>query len=459
MTKMALRSWLVLSCLIPALLLSVFCAGYFSYVRHQELAFSFYARAQHIAQSLALGSSELMQHDNASVARLLTQSHRRNSPYISNISLLSINDNNAIHTNPLQFNAELLLDKPAELVDTGLRLEQNNTLLLYIPLLQRDDAYLLLQFPLSELKLQQQQALLQGIVFTLLCLLLVSVPAFWLIRRLTRPVRAIREQVLQLAQGNEPEQPADSAIAELHQLQQALHQLGRSLSEQQLETQQQFEQMTSDLQLSMEQLEVQNIQLDFARRKALEENRQKSEFLAKMSHELRTPLNGVIGFTRQLLKTRLTGAQQDYLNTIQKSANSLLHLVNDVLDFSKLEEGRLSINPEPFSLRDLLHDATELLAANAFDKHLELVLLVEPSCPDDLVADPSRFTQILMNIAGNAIKFTDHGNIVIRVSATLLNEDQLILHCSVQDTGRGISEEQQSQLFQGFNPANRSAGK
>ena len=453
MTKMALRSWLVLSCLIPALLLSVFCAGYFSYVRHQELAFSFYARAQHIAQSLALGSSELMQHDNASVARLLTQSHRRNSPYISNISLLSINDNNAIHTNPLQFNAELLLDKPAELVDTGLRLEQNNTLLLYIPLLQRDDAYLLLQFPLSELKLQQQQALLQGIVFTLLCLLLVSVPAFWLIRRLTRPVRAIREQVLQLAQGNEPEQPADSAIAELHQLQQALHQLGRSLSEQQLETQQQFEQMTSDLQLSMEQLEVQNIQLDFARRKALEENRQKSEFLAKMSHELRTPLNGVIGFTRQLLKTRLTGAQQDYLNTIQKSANSLLHLVNDVLDFSKLEEGRLSINPEPFSLRDLLHDATELLAANAFDKHLELVLLVEPSCPDDLVADPSRFTQILMNIAGNAIKFTDHGNIVIRVSATLLNEDQLILHCSVQDTGRGISEEQQSQLFQGFSPS------
>src|SRR5690606_6813164 len=184
--------------------------------------------------------------------------------------------------------------------------------------------------------------------------------------------------------------------------------------------------------------------------KAQEENRQKSEFLAKMSHELRTPLNGVIGFTRQLLKTQLSSNQHDYLTTIQKSANSLLHLVNDVLDFSKLEEGRLSINPEPFSLRDMLNDATELLAANAFDKHLELALMVEPSCPDDLVADPARFVQVLMNIAGNAIKFTDHGSIVIRVSATLLNEDQLILHCSVQDTGRGISEEQQSQLFQGF---------
>ncbi|MDX1391535.1 MAG: response regulator, partial [Rheinheimera sp.] len=222
------------------------------------------------------------------------------------------------------------------------------------------------------------------------------------------------------------------------------------LTVQEQEMQQQIEQVTSDLQQSMEQLEVQNIELDFARRKAQEENRQKSDFLAKMSHELRTPLNGVIGFSRQLLKTQLSSSQHDYLTTIQKSANSLLHLVNDVLDFSKLEEGRLSINPEPFSLRDLLNDATELLAANAFDKHLELVLMVEPSCPDDLVADPARFTQVLMNIAGNAIKFTDHGSIVIRVSASLLNEDQLILHCSVQDTGRGISQEQQNLLFQGF---------
>ncbi|MBU2115003.1 MAG: response regulator [Gammaproteobacteria bacterium] len=451
---MALRSWLLLCSLLPALLLSVCCAGYFSYVRHQQLALSFNASAQQIAQTLALSSSALLQQqDMTSVRSLLAQSHQQNSPYISNISLLFTDQRSPLHTNSLQFHADSRLSDPSTLPVTGQIQQQGNTLLLYIPIASVQHSYLLLQFSLVELKLQQQQALLQAILLTLGCLLIVSLFTLWLVRRMTGPIKQIALQVQQLTEGNLPEISKPCAVHELCNLQLALQQFGATLHEQQQETQQQFEQITSDLQLSMEQLEVQNIQLDFARRKALEENRQKSEFLAKMSHELRTPLNGVIGFTRQLLKTRLSGAQQDYLTTIQKSANSLLHLVNDVLDFSKLEEGRLSINPEPFSLRDLLNDATELLAANAFDKHLELVLMVEPSCPDDLVADPARFTQILMNIAGNAIKFTDHGSIVIRVSATLLNEDQLILHCSVQDTGRGISEEQQSLLFQGFSPS------
>ncbi len=453
MTKMALRSWLLLCSLLPALLLSVFCAGYFSYVRHQQLALSFYAKAEQIGQTLALSSHALLQqHDTDNLQALLAQSHTQNSPYISNISLLWQQEP-PLHSNALQFNSRLYLPPGTVLPATGLMQQQDNTLLLYMPLHAGDSPYLLLQLSLAELKLQQQQAILQSLLLTLGSLLLVSLPALWLLRRLLRPLQHIQQQVQQLARGDIPAGTIHSTVAELTALQQALQQLGQTLHEQQQDTQQQFEQITGDLQLSMEQLEVQNIQLDFARRKALEENRQKSEFLAKMSHELRTPLNGVIGFTRQLLKTRLSGAQQDYLTTIQKSANSLLHLVNDVLDFSKLEEGRLSINPEPFSLRDLLHDATELLAANAFDKQLELVLLVEPSCPDDVVADPARFTQILMNIAGNAIKFTDHGSIVIRVSATLLNEDQLILHCSVQDTGRGISEQQQSLLFQGFSPS------
>ncbi|GAB2905142.1 two-component sensor histidine kinase BarA [Rheinheimera gaetbuli] len=435
------------------MLLSVFCAGYFSYVRYQELAFSFTGKAQQIGQTLALSSNTLLgQGSKDNITALLMQSHQQNSPYISNISLISA-AKPLISTNALQFNSQQLLPQDVTLPATGKMLQQQNLLLLYIPLQPDSEYYLLLQLSLSELKLQQHRAILYGLLLPLAALFLVCLPAFWLLRRLTKPLGNIRQQVSQLAEGKVPGDAIVSAVTELTSLQQTLQQLGHSLHEQQQETQQQFEQVTSDLQLSMEQLEVQNIQLDFARRKALEENRQKSEFLAKMSHELRTPLNGVIGFTRQLLKTRLSAAQQDYLTTIQKSANSLLHLVNDVLDFSKLEEGRLSINPEPFSLRDLLHDATELLAANAFDKHLELVLLVEPSCPDDLVADPARFTQILMNIAGNAIKFTEHGSIVIRVSATLLNEDQLILHCSVQDTGCGISEQQQSLLFQGFSPS------
>ena len=199
--------------------------------------------------------------------------------------------------------------------------------------------------------------------------------------------------------------------------------------------------------------------LDMARRKAQDDNKLKSEFLAKMSHELRTPLNGVIGFTRQLLKTQLTHHQQDYLNTIQKSANSLLSLVNDVLDYAKLEEGRMPMNPEPFSVRDLVHDAVELLAVNAFDKQLELALQIDADVPDSLIGDPLRINQILMNIAGNAIKFTEHGSIVIRLQYQPTTDATVLLHFEVQDTGIGISPTQQEQLFHGFAQADGSIGR
>lgn len=456
MTKIGLRSWLLLCSLLPALLVSVFCAGYFSYVRYQELALSFSERARHVALPLAISSQDLLSRQNLpALQQLLDSTHRLNSPLLSNISLFNASHQALLHTNPQQYSAALQLSSTQKLPAAGMFTDNPTELVFYQPLLSTSDTsadtgYLLVQLPKAQLQLQQQRLLLHIALLMLGCLLAVILPAVLLLRRLHRPIRQILSQLQQLLNGQKPEAGSGGIVRELTQLQQSLNLLGTRLGVQEQEMQQQIEQVTSDLQQSMEQLEVQNIELDFARRKAQEENRQKSEFLAKMSHELRTPLNGVIGFTRQLLKTQLSSNQHDYLTTIQKSANSLLHLVNDVLDFSKLEEGRLSINPEPFSLRDMLNDATELLAANAFDKHLELVLMVEPSCPDDLVADPARLAQVLMNIAGNAIKFTDHGSIVIRISATLLNEDQLILHCSVQDTGRGISDEQQTQLFQGF---------
>ena len=461
MTKIGLRAWLLLCSLLPALLVSVSCAGYFSYVRYQEITLSFQQQARNVALPLAISSQDLLGRQNLpALTELLEQAHRLHSPLVANISVFDTSHQPLFHTNPQQFDRQLALDASRVLPENGLITNNAQYLLLYMPLpgtavepvsKPHHNGYLLLQIPQAQLQLRLQNMLLQMTMVTLFCLLGVILPTLFLLRRLYLPVRVIQHNLRQLLAGRTPlVTQHNSLVRELDLLQQGLQQLGTRLSMQELELQQQIEQVTSDLQQSMELLEVQNIELDFARRKAQEENRQKSEFLAKMSHELRTPLNGVIGFTRQLLKTQLTSSQHDYLTTIQKSANSLLHLVNDVLDFSKLEEGRLSINPEPFSLRDLLNDATELLAANAFEKHLELVLMVEPSCPDDLVADPTRFTQVLMNIAGNAIKFTDHGSIVIRVSATLLNEDQLILHCSVQDTGRGISDEQQSQLFQGF---------
>ncbi|WP_333608183.1 two-component sensor histidine kinase BarA [Arsukibacterium sp.] len=459
MTKIGLRFWILLCSVLPMLLASLLLGSYFSYVRHQDLQHYLHEQASNIALPLAISSSALLQPEQqAALRQLLNTSHRLNSPMVRSISLFDANDQLLLSSNP-QYDLQIhSARKPLPLPPSGHIVSFDDSLLFYQPLPGKDEntaqPYLLLQLQTDKLLLAQQLNLFYSVLLILAVVLIGLLLSLLLMQQLFTPLRRMLGQLLQLQKGEYQTQQSSGNIAELQQLQSGINSLSNQLVQAEAELQHNIEQLTSDLQLSMEQLEVQNIQLDFARRKAVEENRHKSEFLAKMSHELRTPLNGVIGFTRQLLKTQLSSNQHDYLSTIQKSANSLLHLVNDVLDFSRLEEGRMSINPQPFSLRDLLYDATELLAANAFDKQLELVMNIEAECPDDLIADPARLTQILMNIAGNAIKFTEHGSIVIRVSATLLNEDQLMLHCSVQDTGRGISEDTQRSLFQGFTSSN-----
>lgn len=471
MTKIRLRVWLLLCSLLPALLLSVFSGGYFSYVRYHELQLSLTEQARQIAIPLAITTASLLASNNQQdLQKLIDTSHRYNSASLNSIAIVNLQNKLLYNSNP-QFNAATLpLTQPDQLAEHGFFNETTSNLLFYHPLTttqngqQTNLGYLILNLHKDQLQLLQQNNILYLVLILIICLLLCCTPAFYIIQRLYRPIHAMKQQLQQLINHDEinnkqliaANNPLTTA-KELVEMQQGLQQLSAQIVSQEQEMQQQIDQANSDLQQTLEQLEVHNVQLDLARRKALEENRQKSEFLAKMSHELRTPLNGVIGFTRQVLKTQLTSNQHDYLMTIQKSANSLLHLVNDVLDFSKLEEGRLSINPEPFSLRELLNDATELLAANAFDKYLELVLIIDPNCPDDIIADPKRFSQVLMNITGNAIKFTDHGSIVIRISCSYLNDNQIMLHCSVQDTGRGIHPEQQKKLFHGFSSSESSS--
>ncbi len=155
-------------------------------------------------------------------------------------------------------------------------------------------------------------------------------------------------------------------LGELDTLKNGINAMAISLSEYHIEMQQSIDQATSDLRETLEQLEIQNVELDIAKKRAQEAARVKSEFLANMSHELRTPLNGgVIGFTRQMLKTRLSTSQQDYLQTIEKSANNLLTIINDILDFSKLEAGKLLLENIPFDFTDSLDEVMKLLAPSA----------------------------------------------------------------------------------------------
>ncbi len=212
----------------------------------------------------------------------------------------------------------------------------------------------------------------------------------------------------------------------------------------------------SELQAMNEQLEMANQQVKSFAFKAGEANNAKREFLAVMSHEIRTPVNGIIGMAELASQTELTAGQRDYLDTINSCAESLLVLLNDVLDFSKIEAGKLELERTEFSLRDLLGEALTTLAPRAHNKGLELLLHIRPEVPDIIIGDPHRLRQIVVNLVGNALKFTDKGEILVRVENSKWVEGQAELLFAIADTGIGIPSERLSTIFTSFSQADYS---
>ncbi len=477
MTNYSLRARMMILILAPTVLIGLLLSIFFVVHRYNDLQRQLEDAGASIIEPLAVSSEYGMNLQNReSIGQLISVLHRRHSDIVRAISVYD--DHNRLfvtsnfHLDPSQMQLPAGAPFPRRLsVD-----RHGDIMILRTPIISESyspdesaiaDAkntknmlgYVALELDLKSVRLQQYKEIFISSVMMLFCIGIALIFGWRLMRDVTGPIRNMVNTVDRIRRGQLDSRVEGFMLGELDMLKNGINSMAMSLAAYHEEMQHNIDQATSDLRETLEQMEIQNVELDLAKKRAQEAARIKSEFLANMSHELRTPLNGVIGFTRLTLKTELNPTQRDHLNTIERSANNLLAIINDVLDFSKLEAGKLILESIPFPLRNTLDEVVTLLAHSSHDKGLELTLNIKNDVPDNVIGDPLRLQQVITNLVGNAIKFTESGNIDILVEKRALSNTKVQIEVQIRDTWIGIPERDQSRLFQAFRQADASISR
>lgn len=471
MHKISLKDWGILLTIVPTAIISIIVAGYLSYSRYHELDQFIYQRATSIIDPLAISTAvPLLTKNRDNLRTLIGFSHRSQSDIVKSIAIFT-KDNQVFVTSVYHGDTHIMRIKAGQSLPTRTQYDDHGDFLVYrSPIIdeftRNEDStlqntsdvigYIAIQIDKSTVKYEQQRLLITTFFILLIGIIISAVFSIKLLNSVTRPIASMVLAVDRIREGKIESRISGQLIGELNFLKNGVNAMAQSLGDYQDEMQRSVDQATLDLRESLEQFEIQNVELDIAKRKAQDANKVKSEFLANMSHELRTPLNGVIGFTRQVLKTPLSDTQRDHLQTIERSAGNLLSIINDILDFSKLDAGKMVIENIPFSIRESVEETLTLLAPSAHMKNIELSLRISPQLPDSLIGDAMRIKQVLVNLASNAIKFTDKGSVDINIDGNVIAKNLYKMKVTVKDTGIGISGQQKNSIFEAFGQADKS---
>lgn len=445
--------------LLPAISIILLLSATLTFLFVNKLDSFFEQRGQLLAEKTAYLAHIALSDNNPALLRELIQATLE-EPLVRAVHVKDSVHQADYHAGPKFFDARTSLTSFNE---SGHKVKTKNSTRYHYPIVNHQGeselGWLEIELLMSPYWISVYQMLLIVILAAMACLLLAGYLAVKLNANIATPIHLIRNVVDKLSSGQLDARVKGQFVYEFESLAQAINDMARTQEEAQRDMQLHIEQSMHDLRETMETIEVQNIELDMARKEALAASQIKSEFLANTSHEIRTPLNGIIGFSNLALKTSLDEKQRGYIQTIHDSAHSLLSIINDILDFSKIESGKLTLDYSPLLLRQVVESAIETLTPDATEKNLQIVSIIDNNIPPQLMGDPLRFTQVLSNLLSNAIKFSERGTITVEFQLVKFQENQVTIKGIISDEGIGLSQEQQSQLFSAFAQADTSTSR
>ncbi|WP_162902259.1 ATP-binding protein [Facilibium subflavum] len=475
--KVGIRGRMILLTIVPTLTVSLLLGFYFISMRFSDLERNLYIRGESIATELVAASEYGLYLNNKLILQNITdsilsyQDVSMAAVYNADGKLLTfsgripqITDNffiqqqNLITKKILVFKNKDSIQFIAPVIARSLDMITGKLKQVYEDNDQRI-GWIAVTLSQKRTIVNQYQAIIATLLIALIGLTISILFGLRLGGDLINPLFVIINAVKRIRDGFLDTQVHTNPPGEMKVLEEGINNMAFSLRNSHQEMQRNVEQATANLRKTLKMIETQNVQLDQARKEAIEASQIKSKFLANMSHEIRTPMNGILGFLELLNNSKLTSTQKEYVYTISQSSKHLLRIINDILDFSKIESGSLVLEQHTFDILKNIEDSIMLFKPQVIAKQLEFALFVDPQLPLMVIGDPLRFAQILTNLTGNALKFTQKGGITIDIHVRSETKNKLTLAVAIRDTGIGLSKEQKVKLFNAFTQADLSTSR